>query len=87
MTSARCRTEGTDVFFHERYKHAVKVAKALCGDCPVVTDCLRFAIVNEEVGVWGGMTTTERRLYARRHGAPQPGERITGGAGGGEMAE
>jgi hypothetical protein len=32
----------------------------------VRVDCLEHAIKNDEVGIWGGTTTTERRREARR---------------------
>jgi hypothetical protein len=32
----------------------------------VRVDCLEHAIANDEVGVWGGTTTTERRRELRR---------------------
>lgn len=39
----------------------VVTAKAICGMCPVQTDCLEFALRTKEAwGVWGGMTPTER---------------------------
>lgn len=41
-------------------------AKALCAVCPVVKQCLDYAISNNEVGVWGGMEDKERRLEANR---------------------
>jgi WhiB family redox-sensing transcriptional regulator len=35
--------------------------------CPVQAECLQFALnVDEEYGVWGGTTETERRLLARK---------------------
>jgi hypothetical protein len=40
--------------------------------------CLRFALANDEVGIWGGLTTSERRAYARKHGAPKPTKRLGG---------
>ena len=60
-----CRGEGTDIFFHERYLHAVREAKKLCDICVVRESCLDFAIKNDCVGVWGGMTTVERRHKIR----------------------
>lgn len=40
-------------------------AKALCGLCPVSDACLSQAIANDErFGIWGGMTTRERRIAA-----------------------
>ena len=35
-----CRGEGTDIFFHERYQHAVREAKKLCDICVVRESCL-----------------------------------------------
>lgn len=61
-----CRGEGTDIFFHERYLHAVREAKKLCDICVVRQSCLDFAIKNDCVGVWGGLTTVERRNEIRR---------------------
>ncbi len=38
-----------------------RVAKAVCSDCPVRGACLDFALENDEqYGVWGGMTPSER---------------------------
>lgn len=43
-------------------------AKALCGLCPVSDACLSQAIANDErFGIWGGMTTRERRIAAIGH--------------------
>lgn len=60
-----CRGEGTDIFFHERYSHAVREAKKLCDICVVREKCLDFAYKYEVVGVWGGTTTVERKRHIR----------------------
>ena len=31
-----------------------------CGDCPVRVSCLKYAIVNDLVGVWGNTTKSQR---------------------------
>lgn len=43
-------------------------AKAICETCPVIDDCLSFAIANDdfEPHVYGGMTGDERRVLARQ---------------------
>ncbi|MGJ9411128.1 WhiB family transcriptional regulator [Aeromicrobium sp. CF4.19] len=42
-------------------------AKALCEQCPVVTQCLEHALaVKEPYGVWGGLNATERGHLLRR---------------------
>ncbi len=42
-------------------------AKAICERCPVIDDCLAFALANEdyEPHVYGGMTGDERRAIAK----------------------
>lgn len=36
-------------------------AKAVCNRCPVIAECLRWAIAtNEPWGLWGGMSRDER---------------------------
>lgn len=32
----------------------------MCDDCPVAQDCLEYALIYEEQGVWGGTTEKER---------------------------
>ncbi|GAA4630542.1 WhiB family transcriptional regulator [Actinoallomurus vinaceus] len=40
----------------------VSEAKRVCASCPVVSDCLAWALrAGESVGVWGGTTPDERR--------------------------
>ena len=34
--------------------------KTLCAECPVRAECLAFAIVHDEYGIWGGTTKGER---------------------------
>jgi WhiB family redox-sensing transcriptional regulator len=37
-------------------------AKRICASCAVRVECLAYALrANEQLGVWGGMTETERR--------------------------
>ena len=41
-------------------------AKAVCADCQVRPDCLRFALRSgQEFGVWGGTSEDERRAMRR----------------------
>ena len=41
-------------------------AKAVCADCRVRPDCLRFALRSgQEFGVWGGTSEDERRAMRR----------------------
>lgn len=45
----------------------VAEAKAVCRDCSVQSDCLQWAISNnQDSGVWGGLSEEERRSLKRR---------------------
>ena len=45
----------------------IKAAKAVCRRCPVIEECLRWALeTGQDDGVWGGMSETERRKLKRR---------------------
>lgn len=42
-------------------------AKTVCRRCPVLTECLTWALeTGVEYGVWGGQTQEERRSFRRR---------------------
>ncbi|MFZ9628254.1 MAG: WhiB family transcriptional regulator [Ilumatobacteraceae bacterium] len=42
-------------------------AKEVCGECPVQTDCLQYALeTNQDAGIWGGTSEEERRSIRRR---------------------
>ncbi|MBV2353861.1 WhiB family transcriptional regulator [Streptomyces sp. J2-1] len=60
-----CRSTDPDALFVEGA--AQHRAKAVCGNCPVRTECLAYALDHRiEHGVWGGMTERERRALLRR---------------------
>ncbi|MEY5145006.1 MAG: hypothetical protein RL745_373 [Actinomycetota bacterium] len=45
----------------------IEQAKAICRTCPVIDECLQWALdAGEEAGVWGGTSEDERRLLKRR---------------------
>jgi WhiB family redox-sensing transcriptional regulator len=53
----------------------VEVARRICGDCPVKSECLEHALLYRiDHGVWGGCSERERRriLKRRRDGAGMP---------------
>ena len=59
----------------------LEAAKKVCKECPLVRQCLEYALINNEIGVWGGTTEYERRLikkrnsrrYSRKHQSPSIG--------------
>ncbi len=59
--NARCHQYDPEVFFAPKAS-AERRAKAICARCPVMADCLSFALqARMEFGVWGGMTWKERK--------------------------
>ncbi|MBM02858.1 MAG: hypothetical protein CMH43_03980 [Micrococcales bacterium] len=41
---------------------------AVCRRCPVVDECLRWALESgQDAGVWGGLSEDERRALKRRN--------------------
>jgi WhiB family redox-sensing transcriptional regulator len=73
---ASCRGEESSLFFAPNYferkeeKEArEKLAKAICGRCPVREPCLEYALrIREPHGIWGGMNESERRTLLRARG-------------------
>ena len=64
-SQALCHTGDPDLLFQRGA--AQNLAKLVCRNCPVRTQCLADALDNRvEYGVWGGMTERERRALLRR---------------------
>lgn len=68
---AACRGGDSDLFFPVgdgvRAGAQAEVAKSYCRGCPVIDECLRFALDNDDqFGVWGGLTEKERRALKRK---------------------
>ena len=66
-----CHEIDTDLFFSVGISQAAQrqaaEAKSICGTCPVIQDCLAFAIsTHQEYGVWGGLDEDERRSLIRK---------------------
>lgn len=64
--SALCREIGSEIFFPEPsdwWSNAQ--AKKVCAQCPVQAECLS-AGMTEEYGIWGGLSSTERRRLRNR---------------------
>jgi len=46
--------------------YEVALAKQMCQECPVVRDCLLFAMKHRQAGIWGGMAERERDRFRMR---------------------
>jgi WhiB family redox-sensing transcriptional regulator len=82
QVGAACRGQETSDFYHpenergpSRLRRELR-AKAVCARCPVIANCLNWALeAREPYGVWGGMSVEERedllsrqRIEARQNG-------------------
>ena len=69
-----CKHTNPDIFFPDPFEDQedvvftkTKQAKAICAECPLTEECLRYALENPELqGIWGGSTVKERQLLRRR---------------------
>lgn len=60
IAGALCAQIDPELFFPET--GGGEAAKKICGCCPVREECLDYALTRrEEWGVWGGLSTSERR--------------------------
>lgn len=58
---ARCLEVDPEIFFPERGGSS-RAARAVCSQCRVRAQCLRYALANrEQFGIWGGTSERERR--------------------------
>jgi WhiB family redox-sensing transcriptional regulator len=64
---AACRdAPGVDFFAERAALEEVERAKAVCRLCPVRLSCLEAGL-EEQFGVWGGLSSAERRRLRREH--------------------
>ncbi|WP_029138744.1 WhiB family transcriptional regulator [Nakamurella lactea] len=68
---AICRDEDPELFFPIGNSGPallqIAEAKAVCERCPVISECLSWALESgQDAGVWGGMSEDERRALKRR---------------------
>ena len=69
---AACRDQDPELFFPIGNTGPALVqlesAKAVCLRCPVVDECLRWALeTGQDSGVWGGLSEDDRRALKRRN--------------------
>jgi len=70
-SEAACREVDPELFFPIGNSGPallqIEEAKQVCRRCPVMQECLHWAIDSgQDAGVWGGMSEDERRALKRR---------------------
>lgn len=67
-----CATVDPELFFPDREgpgDYNPKLAKKICESCPVISECLEYALKNNERhGIWGGKSYVERKKLRRERG-------------------
>lgn len=69
--NAVCREEDPELFFPIGNSGPallqIEEAKAVCRRCPVIEQCLQWALESgQDEGVWGGLSEADRRNMRRR---------------------
>ena len=65
MAEGMCRTMVPETFFPSDGLGVIR-AQRICASCPVVEQCLEYALENHvDHGVWGGCSERERRRLLR----------------------
>lgn len=66
QVQALCAQTDPEAFFPEK-GGSTRDAKRICSSCEVRSQCLEFALENDErFGIWGGLSERERRKLRRR---------------------
>jgi WhiB family redox-sensing transcriptional regulator len=48
----------------------IAAAKRICSDCPIKLQCLEYGLKNAEIGIWGGMTESQRETLRKLNKTP-----------------
>lgn len=65
QADALCAQTDPEAFFPEK-GGSTREAKRICEGCEVRSECLDFALANDErFGIWGGLSERERRRLRR----------------------
>ena len=63
---AACAQVDPEMFFPEPDWKPTIAARTVCAGCPVIAQCLEFALVNDiKSGIWAGTTPYERGKLGR----------------------
>ncbi|KJL46851.1 Transcriptional regulator WhiB [Microbacterium hydrocarbonoxydans] len=66
QSDALCSQTDPEAFFPEK-GGSTRDAKRICTSCDVRSECLEYALQNDErFGIWGGLSERERRKLKRR---------------------
>ena len=64
---ALCAQVGGDLWHPEKGQSNVE-AKRICNSCPVIDACLEYALRYPEMGIWGGLSESQRDRIRKERG-------------------
>jgi len=70
---ANCKGMSTNIFFTEssnkkEYKKNTALARSICGNCKVRSECLNHALTEKiPFGIWGGLSSRERNAVIKKY--------------------
>ncbi|WP_431279777.1 WhiB family transcriptional regulator [Leifsonia poae] len=68
QSDSLCAQTDPEAFFPEK-GGSTRDAKRICTSCEVRSQCLEYALANDErFGIWGGLSERERRKLRKRAG-------------------
>lgn len=77
MADGNCANQPPSMFFPSDGV-GVDVARRVCDGCPVLSECLEYALENRiDHGVWGGTSERERRRIQKARVAAQHEATVT----------
>jgi WhiB family redox-sensing transcriptional regulator len=66
QSDSLCAQTDPEAFFPEK-GGSTRDAKKICSSCEVRSQCLEYALANDErFGIWGGLSERERRKLRKR---------------------
>jgi len=73
---AACWDSNLEMFYdveEERNAYAynyINAVRSICVRCPIFRDCLTYSFEHEKYGVWGGLTSVERKAMNEPNAYP-----------------
>ncbi len=77
FAGGKCVGADPDLFFPDTMAQA-RQAIALCNSCPLIEQCLQWALVHEDHGIWGGKTARQRARMRNGVKAVNPVDAVKG---------
>lgn len=67
LPDAACRDSTNPDAWFSYDARVTEQARNICRRCPVLRDCLEWALTHKETGLWAGTTDEQRKALAKRY--------------------